>query len=102
MSRRLYTQPQPPSHRAAAALLALLMLAPAPHWVFAAPRAAVTNPLTRLQVVEAADTTVITVIGQRAPTFSTYRLERPPRLFVDIPGGDVDQLQRSTRRIQLR
>ncbi len=95
MSQQMLNQPRRVGRQAAAAFLAILMVAPAPQWVFAAPRKAVTNPLTRLQIVESADTTVITVTGQRAPTFSTYRMEEPPRLFVDIPGGEVASLQRS-------
>lgn len=83
-------------HRASALTLAVLMALPLqPSLLMATPRNAAVNLLTALTVQEAADTTVITVQGRRAPTFTTFRLERPTRLFVDIAGADVGSLTRS-------
>ena len=76
-----------------AAILSLTTAAPALP-AFAAPgnpQLAV-NALVAVDVQEAAQTTVITVRGQAAPTFTTYRLDKPSRLFIEVAGAGVEGL----------
>jgi len=62
--------------------------------VFSVPtRAVAANSLQALSVRATPDTTDITVRGAKAPTFTTFRLERPMRLFVDVAGGDVSAIR---------
>ncbi len=45
--------------------------------------------LLGIDVQEAPQTTVITVHGSTVPTFTTYRLDKPQRLIVDVVGANV-------------
>ena len=96
------TQPRTLAERTLAGVLASSLAVPqiaVPMWLVpslvlpagaamaSTPRPALTA-IEAIDVVEAGDTTVISVRGQNAPTFTTFRLESPPRLFVDIAGAD--------------
>ena len=50
------------------------------------------NSLLALDVQEATQTTVLTVRGNLAPTFTTFKLDKPARLFVDVAGASVGTL----------
>ena len=81
-------------------LLMFLMALPAPTLLAAEDAVARANAsavpmhnepvvLTGIDVEEAPQTTVITVRGNTAPTFTTYRLDKPTRVFIDIAGANV-------------
>jgi len=53
------------------------------------------NVLGEIQVKERAEGTLITIAGSTTPTFSVFRLADPPRLFVDIAGGDISRVART-------
>jgi type IV pilus assembly protein PilQ len=74
-------------------LLVVALMAPAPlasAWAAEPSRAnQAVVALQSIDVQEAPQTTVITVHGSTAPTFTTYRLDKPQRLIVDVVGASV-------------
>lgn len=56
------------------------------------PAAVQANSLLALDVQEATQTTVLTIRGNLAPTFTTFKLDKPARLFVDVAGASVGSL----------
>lgn len=51
------------------------------------------NAISRIQVEEAPDRTVISIEGSRRPTFTVFKLTSPQRLFIDIVDADVSKLE---------
>ena len=47
------------------------------------------NQVLGIQAQDDASGTQITILGSASPTFSVYRLERPPRLFVDFSNSEL-------------
>ncbi|MBI5610112.1 MAG: AMIN domain-containing protein, partial [Deltaproteobacteria bacterium] len=73
--------------------LSTTMALPATPLLAAEGHGQASNALTAIDVQEATQTTVITVRGLAAPTFTTFRLDKPSRLFVDVAGSDVQGLE---------
>ncbi len=47
------------------------------------------NTLQEIAVTEDPAATLIRISGSDTPTFNVFRLDDPPRLFIDIAGGDI-------------
>ena len=47
------------------------------------------NQISGIEVAEQEGETAITILGNRAPTFSVYQLDEPPRLFIDFSNTEL-------------
>src|SRR5512142_1775951 len=54
-----------------------------------APRAAAPNVIQGIGVSDAAGGVELEIRGTRAPTYTVFKLQDPPRLVVDLAGADV-------------
>ncbi len=72
-------------------LLATLLLAAMPGAVAAAGP----NALRRIDIREEPQETIIAIEGSKTPTFTVFKLDDPPRLFVDIANTDVAAVNRT-------
>src|SRR5512141_3232232 len=53
------------------------------------PRAAEPNVIRAIDVAEKDGGVALAIQGSRAPSYTVFKLQDPPRLVVDIAGGDV-------------
>ncbi|MBN1944128.1 MAG: type IV pilus secretin PilQ [Bradymonadales bacterium] len=48
------------------------------------------NQISSVEVVEQSEGTAVAIMGSASPTFSVYRLENPPRLFLDFSNTEMN------------
>src|SRR6266498_3471668 len=58
----------------------------------AAPRAAEPNVIRAIDVAEREGAVELSIQGTRAPSYTVFKLQDPPRLVVDLAGADVSQV----------
>src|SRR5512147_181117 len=68
--------------------MALAGLLAAPAHATEAPRAA-PNEIRAVEVGDAAGGLEVTIRGTRAPSYTVFKLQDPPRLVVDLASADV-------------
>ncbi len=73
------------------AALALCVLA-APATAAEAPRPPAANVIQSIGVSDAAGGVELEIRGTRAPSYTVFKLQDPPRLVVDLAGADVSRL----------
>ncbi len=57
-----------------------------------APRAAEPNVIRAIDVAEREGAVELSIQGTRAPSYTVFKLQDPPRLVVDLAGADVSQV----------
>ena len=73
------------------AALALCVLA-TPATAVEAPRPPAANVIQSIGVSDAAGGVELEIRGTRAPSYTVFKLQDPPRLVVDLAGADVSRL----------
>ncbi|MDY0061619.1 MAG: type IV pilus secretin PilQ [Myxococcota bacterium] len=55
------------------------------------------NAIRSIQVAEEADTVQVIIAGSTTPSFTTFKLQDPPRVFIDIAGADLGDVTSPVR-----
>ena len=55
------------------------------------------NSISRVEVTEGANQTIIELVATSRPTFTVFKLADPPRLFIDVVGAKVSTLKPTIR-----
>src|SRR5512145_1201278 len=60
--------------------------------VAASPRASEPNVIRAIDVAEKGGAVELAIEGTRAPSYTVFKLQDPPRLVVDLAGADVSEV----------